>query len=106
MLKLPSCTFGNLSRLFGGGLRRACAAMLAAGAALSATAQTPPPPPTVQFTSALYSVNENAGSIRVAISRLGNKGVPFSVTVTASDPAGNTGSEAQSGQDYIARTAT
>lgn len=103
MLKLPFCTFGNWSRLFGG-LRRACAAMLAAGTALSAIAQTTPPP-TVQFTSALYAVNENAGSIRIAISRLGTSGVPFSVTVTASDPLGNTGTEAQSGQDYIARTA-
>jgi uncharacterized delta-60 repeat protein len=104
MLKLPSCTFGKLSRLFGGGWRRACAAMLVAGAALSAIAQTPPPP-TVQFTSGLYAVNENAGSIRVAISRLGDPGVPFSVTITASEPTGNTGTEARSGQDFIGRTA-
>src|ERR1051325_3230541 len=100
MLKLPSWTRGNFSRLLGCGARRVSAAMALVAATLCATAQTPTPTPlpTVQFTSSVYSVNENAGAIRIAVSGLGDRTVPFSVNYTATDGT------ARSGQDFIARS--
>ena len=98
MFNLSFWTRGTLSRLLGRGAKRISAALAIAATTLCANGQTPTPLPTVQFTSAVYSVNENAGAIRVAVSRLGDRTVPFSVSFAATDGTG------QSGSDFVART--
>src|SRR4051812_24114251 len=103
MFKVPSLRPGMLSRLFSAGLRAVTAVAALAAFALTVSAQAPKP--TVQLTSSLYAVDENAGSVRVAVSRLGDPTVPFSVTLIASD-TGDLTTGAVSGQDYIARTVT
>lgn len=53
---------------------------------------------TVQFTSTSYSVFENQGSVRIAVSRFGDLNAEASVVFTASNGS------AISGQDFVART--
>jgi hypothetical protein len=57
---------------------------------------------TVQFTSSLYEVQEDAGAIRVTVSRLGRRDTAFSVTFAATDGGGING--AVNGQHYVSRT--
>lgn len=98
MLKLPSWTRGNLARLLGRGMRKVCATVAIVAAGLVATTQAATPPPTAQFTSSVYSVNENVGAIRVAVSRLGDRTVPFSVNFAATEGT------ATNGVNFVART--
>lgn len=72
----------------------AALAMLMCG--LETSAQSPGS--TVQFTSSSYTVMENEGSVRIAVSRFGDLNAPASVTFAASNGT------AISGQDFIART--
>lgn len=55
---------------------------------------------TMRFTSATYSVDENAGSVRVVVTRLGNVNSAASVVFSTSDGS------AQNGVDYVGRTGT
>src|SRR5689334_21581102 len=97
MLTFPSC-ISRTARGARGVLARWTAALFGVAMIASASAQT------VQFTSSVYQLDENAGSIRIALSRLGNRNTAFSVVFTASNGAGVNG--AQSGQHFVARTCT
>src|SRR5687768_17659150 len=95
MLKFPSWLFRSASRA--GGLGRLAAALFGALLVADVSAQ-------IQLTSSAYSVNEDDGSIRIAIRRFGAPTNTATVRVSAigaPPPAG-----AVDGQDFISRTST
>jgi len=80
-------------------VRRALYALAGSLLIVNVSAQTSAPP-TLQLTSSAYSVEENAGSIRVPVRRFGNLNQTTTVVVTAAEVT------ARDGQDFVARTAT
>src|SRR5436190_23257794 len=96
MLKSLFWILSNLRRLIGARMGPAALALMAFAMAGDVAAQT------VQFTSSLYEVQENAGAIRVTVSRLGARDTAFSVTFTASNGGGP--NAAINGQHFVART--
>ena len=95
MLILPSWFTSSVSRLArAASVGRVLAATAAAFFAASASAQS------IQLTSTAYTVNENGGSLRVAVRRVGV--IDSTATVRIAATAGT----AIDGQDFVARTAT
>ena len=96
MLKSLIWIVSNLRRMATGRSGPLALALLACAMAGDVAAQT------VQFTSSIYETPENAGAVRVTVSRLGAKNTSFSVTFTASNGGGQNG--AVNGQHFVART--